>query len=75
MQDLLKMLQDKAGLSPEQAEKASGVVAEFLSTRVSGDMLRNLSESVPGLAQFSDKIPDNIGEQLGSQLKGFMNRE
>lgn len=74
MEDLMQQLQEKAGLSPEQSQKAVSVVADFLSNNLSGDMLKGLAENVPGLAQFSDKIPDNIGDQLGSSLKGFLNR-
>lgn len=71
MDELIEKLQSQAGLSPEQAQKAAGVVADFLETKMSGEQLQNIAANIPGLGQFSDNIPSDIGNKLGGMLRGF----
>lgn len=75
MDELIEKLQSQAGLSPEQAQKAAGVVAEFLETKISGDQLQSLAAHVPGLSQYSDKIPADAGKKLGGMLRGFRDKK
>jgi hypothetical protein len=73
--ELIERLQSKAGLSPEQAQKAAGVVAEFLETRLDSDQLQAFAAKVPGLGQFADRIPDNVGDQLGGMARGLFGKK
>ena len=75
MNELIERLQAQAGLSPEQAQKAAGVVANFLETRLDPDQLQAFAARIPGLGQFSDKIPDNIGDQLGGMARGLFGKK
>lgn len=75
MDDLLKQLQDKAGLSPEQAQKATTVVAEFLENNVDADQLRALAGNIPGFGSHADKIPDDIGDTLGNAARGLFGKK
>ncbi|HEX5165005.1 MAG TPA: hypothetical protein VFV93_06380 [Thermomicrobiales bacterium] len=75
MDDLVQQLQVKAGLSPEQAQKAAGVVADFLSNNVDADQLRSIAGNIPGLSNYSDKIPDNIGDTLGNAARGLFGKK
>ncbi|HUG13976.1 MAG TPA: DUF2780 domain-containing protein [Thermomicrobiales bacterium] len=75
MDELIEKLKSQAGLSPEQAKKAAGVVADFLETKMSGDQLQSLAANIPGLGQFSNKIPDDAGEKLGGMLRGFRDKK
>ena len=74
MEQLIRQLQERAGLSPEQAEKATSVFADFLSNSVSDDQVRAIAEKIPGLSAYSDKIPSNIGDTLGGFARNLMNR-
>ena len=73
--ELLENLQSKAGLSSEQAQKAVGVVADFLENKLDADQLQSFASKVPGLSQFSDKIPDNVGDQLGGMARGLFGKK
>jgi hypothetical protein len=75
MDDLIQQLQAKAGLSPDQAQKAAGVVADFLSNKVDADQLRSIASNIPGLSNYSDKIPDNIGDTLGDAARGLFGKK
>jgi hypothetical protein len=75
MDDLIQQLQTKAGLSPEQAQKAAGVVAEFLENKVDAEQLRSLAGNIPGLGAHADKIPDNIGDTLGGAARGLFGKK
>ena len=75
MNELIERLQSMAGLSQEQAQKAAGVVAEFLENKLDADQLQAFAARVPGLGQFSDKIPDNIGDQLGGMARGLFGKK
>jgi hypothetical protein len=75
MDDLIQQLQAKAGLSPEQAQKAAGVVADFLENKVDADQLRSIAGNIPGLSAYSDKIPDNIGDTLGGAARGLFGKK
>jgi len=73
--ELIERLQAKAGLSQEQAQKAAGVVAEFLESRLDAEQLQSFASKVPGLGQYSDRIPDNIGDQLGGMARGLFGKK
>lgn len=75
MDDLIQQLQTKAGLSPEQAQKAATVVAEFLENNVDADQLRSIAGQIPGLGAHADKIPDNIGDTLGSAARNLFGKK
>jgi hypothetical protein len=75
MDELIAKLQSQAGLSPEQAQKAAGVVAEFLETKMSGDQLQSLAANVPGLSQYSSRIPGDAGAKLGGMVRGFRGKK
>lgn len=74
MDQLLQQLQDKAGLSPEQAQKAISVFTDFLASNASDEQLRALAEKIPGLGQFSDKIPSGLGEKLSDAAGGLFKK-
>jgi len=75
MDDLIQQLQAKAGLSPEQAQKAAGVVADFLENKMDADQLRSIAGNIPGLGAHSDKIPDNIGDTLGGAARSLFGKK
>jgi hypothetical protein len=75
MDDLLQQLQAKAGLSPEQAQKAAGVVADYLENKMDPDQLQAIVGKIPGLSAYSDKIPDNIGDTLGGAARGLFGKK
>ncbi len=74
MDQLLQQLQEKAGLSPEQAQKAMSVFTDFLANNVSDEQLRGIVEKVPGLGQFSDKIPSGLGDKLSDAAGGLFKK-
>ncbi len=74
MEQLIQQLQDRAGLSPEQAEKATSVFADFLANNVSDEQVQAIAERIPGLGQYSDKIPANLGDTLSGFARNIMNR-
>lgn len=75
MDDLIQQLQAKAGLSPEQAQKAAGVVADFLQKNVDADQLRAIAGNVPGLGAYAGKIPDDIGDSLADRARGLFGKK
>lgn len=74
MNELIQRLMDRANLSEEQAEKAAGVVADFLREHASGDQLRGLASKIPGLAEHADKIPGDLGNRAADMLGGFFKK-
>ena len=74
MQELIERLQSRAGLSPEQAQKAANVFAEFLETHASSEQLQDLAGRIPGLGAHADKIPDDAAERLGGLARGLFNK-
>jgi hypothetical protein len=75
MDDLIQQLQAKAGLSPDQAQKAAGVVAEFLENKVDAEQLQAIAGKIPGLGAHADKIPDNIGDTLGGAARSLFGKK
>jgi hypothetical protein len=75
MNDLVRRLMERANLSQEQAEKAAGVVADFLGEHASGDQLQGLAGRIPGLGQHADKIPGDIGNKAADFLGGMFKKE
>jgi hypothetical protein len=75
MDDLIQQLQAKAGLSPDQAQKAADVVGDFLQNNMDADQLRSLAGNIPGLGAHADKIPDNIGDTLGDRARGLFGKK
>ena len=71
MDELIKRLQERAGLSEEQARQAATVVADFMQEHLSGDQLQQIAGQIPGLGRFAGNLPDNAGEQLGGFLRRF----
>jgi hypothetical protein len=41
---------------------------------MSDEQLREIAGKIPGLGQFSDKIPENIGDTLGGAARGFLRK-
>lgn len=74
MDQLLQQLQEKAGLSADQANKAVSVFTEFLANNASDEQLRSLAEKIPGLGQFSDKIPSGIGDKISDAAGGLFKK-
>lgn len=75
MDDLIQQLQAKAGLSPDQAQKAAGVVAGFLESNVDAEQLQAIAGKIPGLGAHADKIPDNIGDTLADRARGLFGKK
>lgn len=71
MDELIEQLKSRAGLSDEQAEKAAGVVADFLENKLSGDQIQAVAGQIPGLGQFASNLPDDIGPTLGGRIRGM----
>ncbi len=71
MDQLIQQLQQRAGLSDEQAQKAVAVFTEFLSSHMTDDQLKSFAQQVPGIGQFADKLPEGAAEKLGGMLRGF----
>ncbi len=74
MDDLIQQLKAKAGLSQEQAQKAAGVVADFLENKMDGEQLQAIAGKIPGLGAYSDKIPDNVGDTLGGAARNLFGK-
>jgi hypothetical protein len=74
MNELVQRLMERAHLSQEQAERAVGVVADFLREHASGDQLQGLVGRIPGLGQHADKIPDDLGERAADFLGGMFGK-
>lgn len=75
MNDLMQQLQAKAGLSPEQAQKAVGVVADFLENKIDAEQLQAIAGRIPGLGAYADNIPDNIGDTLGGATRNLFGKK
>ncbi|HMM40863.1 MAG TPA: hypothetical protein PKA95_03085 [Thermomicrobiales bacterium] len=75
MDQLLQQLQEKAGLSAEQAQKAVGIFTDFLADNASDEQIRGLAEKIPGLGQFSDKIPSGLGGKLSDAAGGLFKKK
>ncbi len=71
MDQLIQQLQERAGLSSDQAQQAVNVFTEFLSKNMSDEQLQSFAQKVPGIGQFADKIPGGAAEKLGGMLGGF----
>ena len=56
---LRRQLQERAGLSPEQAEQAARVALEFV--REHADQLVDIAENIPG----ADRITRRLGGLFG----------
>jgi hypothetical protein len=74
MEELINQLKSRAGLSDEQAQKATSVFTDFLANHMSGEQIQGIVEKIPGLSAYSDKIPSDLGSKLGDAAKGFLNR-
>ncbi|MCO5175661.1 MAG: hypothetical protein M9890_01645 [Thermomicrobiales bacterium] len=74
MDKLLQELQEKAGLSADQANKAVLVFTDFLTNNASDEQIHALAEKIPGLSQFSDKIPSGIGEKISDAAGGLFKK-
>ncbi|HAX25232.1 MAG TPA: hypothetical protein PK593_03025 [Thermomicrobiales bacterium] len=75
MDQLLQELQEKAGLSAEQAHKAVSVVTDFFASHASDEQLRAMVEKIPGLDQFSDKIPSGLGDKISDLAGGLFKKK
>jgi hypothetical protein len=71
MNELVSQLQEKVGLSPEQAQQAADVVADFLETKLSPDQVRAFAADIPGLGDQADKIPDDVGDSLADKIRNL----
>jgi hypothetical protein len=71
----MQQLQQRAGLSEDQAQKAIGVFAEFLSTHMNDEQLQSFAQQIPGIGQYADKLPEGTMDKLGGMLRGFGKRE
>ncbi len=74
MNELVQRLMERAHLSQEQAEKAAGVVGDFLREHASGDQLHSLLGTIPGLGQHADKVPDDLGNRAADFLGGLFKK-
>lgn len=68
MDQLMEQLQSKAGLSPEQAEKAVAVVTEFLAKNMSDEQIQQIAGQIPGIGKYADKLPEGLGDKLGGMF-------
>jgi hypothetical protein len=68
VEQLKAELMQKAGLSPEQADKALVVVADFLKNNLSDDMIQSIAGKA-GLGDLAGKLPDNVGDTLSGFLR------
>jgi hypothetical protein len=75
MNELVQRLMERANLSQEQAEKAAGVVADFLREHASGDQLQDFVSRIPGLDQHADKIPSDLGNRAADFVSGFFGKK
>jgi hypothetical protein len=75
MNELVQRLMDRANLSHEQAEKAAGVVADYLREHATGDQLQGLMGRIPGLGQHADKIPADIGNKAADFIGGMFGKK
>jgi hypothetical protein len=66
MQELISRLVDSAGIQPELAEKAIGIILNFLSKEAPSEPVEELLNSIPGAR---DAAAAQSGE--GSLIAGF----
>lgn len=71
MDELMQQLQQRAGLTQDQAQKAAGIFTEFLGSHLSDQEMQSFASKVPGIGQFADKLPKGTAEKLGGMLRGF----
>lgn len=71
MDQLIQQLQQRVGLSEDQARQAVGVFTEFLSTHMTDDQMKSIAEQVPGIGQFADRLPEGTMDKLGGMMRGF----
>jgi ABC-type cobalamin transport system ATPase subunit len=71
MDELMQQLQQRAGLSQDQAQKATAIFTEFLSNHLSDQEMQSFASKVPGIGQFADKLPKGTAEKLSGMLRGF----
>ncbi len=71
MDQLKQQLQERAGLSADQAEKAIALFTEFLSNHLSDDQLQSVAAKVPGIGQYADKLPQGAAKKISGMLGGF----
>ncbi len=74
MDELKQRLMERAHLSPEQAEQAVGVVADFLREHATGDQLQGLASRIPGLGAHAEQIPGDAGSRAADMLGGLFKR-
>lgn len=74
MNELVQRLMERAHLSEEQAERAAGVMADFLREHASGEQLQSLAARIPGLGAHADKIPGDVGTRAADFLGGFFKK-
>lgn len=74
MNELVRRLMERANLSEEQAEKAAGVMADFLREHASGEQLQGLASKIPGLGAHADNIPTDLGNRAADFLGGFFKK-
>ncbi len=71
MDQLMQQLQERIGLSEEQAHQAIGVFTEFLGKYMSTDQLKAFADKVPGIGDYADKLPEGFMDKVGGLLHGF----
>jgi hypothetical protein len=74
MNELAQRLMERANLSQEQAEKAVGVVTDFLREHATGDQVQGLMGRIPGLGAHADKVPDDVGNRAADFLGGMFKK-
>jgi hypothetical protein len=74
MNELVQRLMERAHLSEEQAEKAAGVMADYLREHASGEQLQGLVGRIPGLGAHANKIPADIGDRAADFLGGMFKK-
>jgi hypothetical protein len=65
MEQLIKLVQEKAGISPEQAKSAVNTVLGFLKDKIPG-----IGPQIEGLMQGGGSNPADMAKGLGDKL-GF----
>jgi hypothetical protein len=60
MDELLEMLTNKVGLSPDQAKQALGGVMSFMKDKLPADVMDQIT-SLPGVGDFMNSLGDAAG--------------
>lgn len=65
MEELVKKVAEKAGINPEQAQKAVSSVIEFVKEKAPmiGDQLKGVIDGQGGLGNIAGKIGDLFGKK------------